>query len=299
MSKLQRDDTIGFFVFISPWLIGFVLLMLVPMAASLYISFTKWNLLKPPTFNGLENYATIFSDPLFYKSLRITATYAVVSVPLNIVLSVLLALALNKNIPGMNIFRTIFYLPSIVSGVVVSLVWLWMFQPDYGIINNLLSLIGIQGPQWIYSEEWAMPSLILMSLWNLGTNIVLYLAALQGVPTEQYEAADIDGANWGKKLLSITLPGISPTLLFTVLTGIINAMQTFTQAYVMTGGGPNESTTFYAFYIYRNAFVYRKMGIASSAAWVLFVIICLITLLIIKTSAGKVYYDGGKDGGLL
>ena len=269
------------------------------MVTSLYISLTKWNLLKAPEFIGLSNYTTIFNDPLFYKSLRITITYAIVSVPLNITLSVFLASALNNKLPGTNVFRTIFYLPSIVSGVVVALVWLWMFQPDYGIINNLLSRIGVNGPKWIYSEEWALPSLILMSLWNLGTNILLYLAALQGIPTEHYEAAEIDGASWWGKFLNITLPGISPTLLFTVLTGVIGALQTFTQAYVMTNGGPNQATTFYAYYIYNNAFVYRKMGIASAAAWVLFMIICLITFIILKSSSGKIYYDSGKEGDLL
>lgn len=298
-SRLQRAETLSFFLFISPWLIGFVGLMLIPMGTSLYISFTKWNLLKPAKFNGLTNYVTIFADPLYWNSLKITATYAVISVPLNIVLSVMLAMLLNNKLRGMNVFRTVFYLPSIVSGVVVALVWLWMFQPDFGILNNLLIKFGIQGPKWIYSEDWAMPSLILMSLWNLGTNIVLYLAALQGVPTEQYEAAGIDGAGWAGKFWHVTIPGISPTLLFTTLTGFISAMQTFTQAYIMTEGGPNHATTFYAYYIYKKAFVYRKMGEASAMAWVMFIIICLISLLILKTSAGKVYYDSGEDGDLL
>ncbi len=298
-SKLEREERRGFFLFISPWLIGFVLLMLVPMLTSAYISLTRWNLLKPPVFVGLENFKTIFADPLFYKSMRVTFTYTLFAVPLNIVLSVFMAILLNNKIKGMNVYRTLFYLPAVVSGVVIALVWMWMFQPEFGIINNLLSYIGIKGPKWIYDENWAMPSLILMSLWNVGGNIVLYLAALQGVPTEQYEAASIDGARWLDKFLNITLPGISPTLLFTTLTGVINSLQTFTQAYVMTNGGPNESTTFYAYYIYNNAFVYRKMGEASAQGWIMFAIICAISLLIMKTSAGKVYYDGGEEGDLL
>lgn len=298
-SKLEREERRGFFLFISPWLVGFVLLMLVPMLTSAYISLTRWNLLKPPVFVGLENFKTIFADPLFYKSMRVTFTYTLFAVPLNIVLSVFMAILLNNKIKGMNVYRTLFYLPAVVSGVVIALVWMWMFQPEFGIINNLLSYIGIKGPKWIYDENWAMPSLILMSLWNVGGNIVLYLAALQGVPTEQYEAASIDGARWLDKFLNITLPGISPTLLFTTLTGVINSLQTFTQAYVMTNGGPNESTTFYAYYIYNNAFVYRKMGEASAQGWIMFAIICAISLLIMKTSAGKVYYDGGEEGDLL
>lgn len=299
MTKQERRECIGFFAFASPWIIGFLFFMIIPMVASAYISLTNWNLLKPPKFIGLANFTKLFNDPLFYKSLRITLQYTLMAVPANILLSVLISMLLNKNLPGMNAFRTMFYLPSIISGVVISLVWLWMFQPDYGILNHILGWFGIPGSQWIYKESTALPSLVLMSLWNLGTNIVLYLAALQGIPTEQYEAASIDGANAVDRFWHITIPGISPTLLFTTLTGVINSMQTFTQAYVMTEGGPNQATTFYAYYIYSNAFVYRKMGFASAAAWILFVIISVITLVMLKCSAGRVYYDGGKDGDLL
>lgn len=299
MSKLERQECLGFFAFASPWLIGFLVFMVIPMVASAYISLTNWNLLKAPKFIGLANFSKLFNDKLFYKSLGITLKYTLMAVPLNIFLSILVAILLNKNLPGMNAFRTMFYLPSIISGVVISLVWLWMFQPDYGILNQILRSCGLPTSLWVYSEDSALPSLVLMSLWNLGTNIVLYLAALQGIPTEQYEAASIDGANTVQKFWKITIPGISPTLLFTTLTGVINAMQTFTQAYVMTEGGPNQSTTFYAYYIYSNAFVYRKMGFACAAAWILFFIICALTMVILKCSSGKVYYDGGKDGDLL
>lgn len=298
-TKLERTDALAFFAFISPWLIGFLFLMLIPMAVSVYISLTQWNLLKPPVFIGLENFRTIFNDPLFYKSIKVTFSYSAFAVPLNIVVSVFLAMLLNNKLVGMNTFRTIFYLPAVVSGVVVALVWAWIFQPEFGILNNLLAHIGIQGPKWIYDEYWALPSMVLMSLWNVGGNIVLYLAALQGVPTEQYEAASIDGAGWWRKFISVTLPGISPTLLFTALTGIISALQTFTPAYVMTKGGPNYSTTFYAYYIYNNAFVYRKMGEASAQAWIMFFMIGIITIAVLKSSAGKVYYDGGEDGDIL
>lgn len=299
MTKQERGECIGFFAFASPWIVGFLFFMVIPMVASAYISLTNWNLLKAPKFIGLANFQKLFHDPLFYKSLRITLLYTLMAVPSNILLSVLISMLLNKNLPGMNAFRTMFYLPSIISGVVISLVWLWMFQPDYGILNHILGWFGLPGAQWIYKESTALPSLVLMSLWSLGTNIVLYLAALQGIPTEQYEAASIDGANALDRFLHITIPGISPTLLFTTLTGVINSMQTFTQAYVMTGGGPNQATTFYAYYIYSNAFVYRKMGFASAAAWILFVIISVMTLVMLRCSAGKVYYDGGKDGDLL
>jgi multiple sugar transport system permease protein len=298
LTKLERAERCGFFVFVSPWLFGFIALMLIPMVISAYISLTSWNLLKPPVFVGLKNYQTIFNDSLFYKSLSVTFTYVIFAVPLNIAVSVLLAMLLNNKLAGMNIFRTIFYLPATVSGVVIALVWMWMFQPEFGILNHILSLIGIQGPKWIYDEHWAMPSMIFMSLWNVGANIILYLAALQGVPTEQYEAADIDGAVGWQKFKSITLPGISPVLLFTLLTGIIGAMQTFSQSYIMTQGGPNMATYFYAYYIYNNAFVYRKMGEASAQGWIMFFIIFLISLVVLKTSANRVYYEGGEGGKL-
>lgn len=297
LSKMERQERRGFFLFISPWLIGFVLFMLIPMCASVYISLTEWNILRAPVFVGLENFKTIFSDPLFYKSVKVTLTYAIFSVPLGVFTSIFVALLLNNKLPGMHVFRTIFYLPAVVSGVVVAIVWLWMYQPEYGIINTLLAKLGIEGPKWIYSESWAMPSLVIMSLWNVGGNIVLYLAALQNVPSEYYEAAQIDGAGWWSRFRSITLPGISPTLLFTSLTGIIGAMQTFTQAYVMSSGGPNNATLFYAYYIYNNAFVYRKMGIACAQAWIMFIIIGILTALSLKVSQGHVYYEGNLEGG--
>lgn len=299
MSKMERRECIGFFAFAAPWILGFLFFMVIPMIMSAYISLTNWNLLKAPKFIGFANYTKLFKDELFYKSLSVTIRYTLMAVPANIILSVLVALLLNKKLPGMSAFRTMFYLPSIISGIVISLVWMWMFQPDYGILNHLLKSVGLPTSNWIYAESSALPSLVLVSLWNLGTNIVLYLAALQGIPTEQYEAASIDGANIIAKFWNITIPGISPTLLFTTLTGVINSMQTFTQAYVMTSGGPNHATSFYAYYIYSNAFVYRKMGFACAAAWIMFFIICAITLVLLKCSSGKVYYDGGKDGDLL
>lgn len=297
LSKSERQERRGFFLFISPWLIGFIIFMLIPMCASVYISLTEWNILRDPVFVGLENFRTIFKDPLFYKSIQVTMTYAIFSVPIGVFTSIFVALLLNNKLAGMNVFRTIFYLPAVVSGVVVAIVWLWMYQPEYGIINTLLGYIGIQGPKWIYSEQWALPSLVIMSLWNVGGNIVLYLAALQGVPSEYYEAAQIDGAGWWSRFRNITLPGISPTLLFTTLTGIISAMQTFTQAYVMTSGGPNNATLFYAYYIYNNAFVYRKMGIACAQAWIMFIIIGILTAISLKLSHGHVYYEGSTEGG--
>ena len=294
--SLERGNTLAFFAFASPWILGFVFLTLIPMLASLFMSFTEWNILSPPIWNGLDNYRTIFTDKLFYKSVQVTLIYTLFSVPLNIVASVFVAMMLNTNLRGTRVFRTIFYLPAIISGVVIAILWLWIYNPDYGIINGFLRLLGIEGPQWIYGADWALPSLIIMSLWGIGSNMVLYLAGLQGISTEFYEAASIDGAGFWSKFFNITLPGISPVLLFTLLTGIINALQTFTQAFVMTQGGPNNATHFYAYYIYNNAFQWRKMGEACAQAWILFIIIFIITLIALKITRGFIHYDS-KEGG--
>jgi multiple sugar transport system permease protein len=292
---ILRRDTFAFFAFASPWIIGFLGLILVPMGASLFLSFTRWNILTPPVWTGLDNFRTIFTDPLFFKSIKITLTYTVFSVPASIILSVFFAILLNSNLKSIRVFRTITYLPAIVSGVVISLLWKWIYNPDFGILNSLLRFFGIIGPGWIFDQNWALPSLIIMSLWGIGGNMVLYLAGLQGIPTELYEAAYIDGARFFRRLICITIPGISPVLLFTLLTGIINALQTFTQAFVMTNGGPNNSTHFYAFYIYKNAFTWRKMGEACAQAWILFVIIFIITTVVLKLTGGRIYY-GSTEG---
>lgn len=297
--KTRTRDTIAFFLFISPWLIGFVFFTVIPMIASLGISFTEWNILSDPKWIGAGNYQTIFTDPLFYQSVKVTLIYTLFAVPLNIILSIFVAMLLNNTLKGMSLFRTIFYLPAIVSGVVISVVWLWIYNPDYGLINGFLSLFGIEGPGWVYDENWALPSLIIMSLWGIGTNIVLYLAGLQGISTEFYEAAHIDGANFWQRLIYITLPSMNPVLLFTTLTGIINSLQTFTQAFIMTEGGPNNATNFYAFYIYNNAFVWRKMGEACAQAWILFIIIFILTVLTLKVSNGHVHYNSKEEGNIV
>jgi len=297
-SKTENRDTFAFFAFAAPWIIGFLFFTVLPMLISLVISFTKWDILSPPEWIGFGNYKEMFTDSLFWKSMQVTFTYAIFSVPLNVILSTFAALLLNNKIRGMNFYRTIFYMPAVVSGVVVAIVWLWMFNPEFGVINNILSSFGIKGPKWIYDEHWAMPSIIIMSLWNVGGSIILYLAALQNVPTELYEAAQIDGAGWWSQFFNITLPGISPVLLFTILTGIIGALQTFTPAFIMTNGGPNNATTFYAFYIYNNAFKWHKMGSASAQAWILFILVFVISLVSIRVVGKYTYYEA-KEGNLL
>ncbi len=298
MSKKERADAIAFFAFASPWIIGFVFLTVLPMLISLVISFTKWDILSPPKWTGIGNYIEMFNDPLFWKSLKVTFSYAIFTVPLNVIVSIFAALLLNNKIRGMNAYRTVFYMPAVVSGVVVAIVWLWMFNPEFGVFNNLLAKIGIEGPKWVYDEHWALPSLVIMSLWNVGGSIVIYLAALQNVPTELYEAAHIDGAGWWASFFAVTLPGISPVLLFTILTGIIGALQIFTPAFIMTNGGPNFATTFYAFYIYNNAFKFHKMGMASAQAWILFIIVFLISLIAIRVVGKYTYYEA-KEGNII
>jgi multiple sugar transport system permease protein len=291
----RRMDTIAFFAFASPWIIGFIGLTLIPMGASMYISMTDWNILSPPNWIGVKNYIKIFTDPLFYHSVKVTLYYSVFSVPLGIILSVFVAILLNNKIRGIRMFRTVVYLPAVISGVVVALMWSWVYNPDYGILNSFLRIFHIRGPGWIYDQYWAIPSLVIMSLWGIGGSMVLYLAGLQNIPPEFYEAAHIDGANFWYRLIHITLPGISPVLFFTLLTGIIGALQTFTQSFVMTSGGPNQATHFYAYYIYKNAFSWRKMGEACAQAWILFIIIFVMTLAAFKLTGGRIYY-GSSEG---
>jgi multiple sugar transport system permease protein len=297
-SKTEKRDTLAFFAFAAPWIIGFLFFTVLPMLISLGMSFTKWDILTPPKWIGFGNFQEMAGDPLFFKSLQVTFTYTFFAVPLNVIISVFVALLLNNKIRGMNIYRTIFYMPAVVSGVVVAIVWLWMFNPEFGIINNILAKIGIEGPKWVYDEKWSLPSLIIMSLWNVGGSIVLYLAALQNVSTELYEAAHIDGAGWWSRFFHITLPGISPVLLFTIMTGIIGALQTFAPAFIMTNGGPNNSTMFYSLYIYNNAFRWHKMGAASAQAWILFILVFILTLVAIRVVGKYTYYDA-KEGDLI
>lgn len=281
-----------FYLFISPWLIGFIVFTAGPVLASLFVSFNYYDVVTPPRWNGLGNYVKLVTDELFWQALKVTAIYSVGSVASGIVASVSIALLLNRNVQGVAVFRTIFYLPSVISGVAVSLLWMWILNSDFGILNYLLwKIFRIEGPAWIMSRQWVIPSMIIMSLWGIGGSIVIYLARLQGIPTEFYEAAEIDGAGFWRKLTNITLPLMTPVIFFNLITGIIGSFQVFTQAYVMTEGGPNNASLFYVLHLYRNAFKYWKMGYASALAWVLFLILLLLTALVFKTSSRWVYYE--------
>jgi len=284
-------ETRDFYIFISPWIVGFVFLQLGAMLASLGISLTDWNLLEKPTFIGLDNYAKMFTDdPLFWQALKVTSLYSL-CVPLQMVLAMIIAILLNQNVKGLAFFRTIFYLPSVVSGVAVAVLWAWILNPNYGLINHLLSLIGIEGPRWLFSETWVIPAFVIMSLWGVGGGVVIYLAGLQGIPTVYYEAAEIDGAGSWRRFLHITLPLISPVILFNLVMGIIASFQVFASSYVMTGGGPHNASLFYVLYLYRHGFQFFNMGYASALAWILFILIVLINLLVFKSSALWLFYE--------
>lgn len=291
---VKRREALMGYLLASPWFIGIVAFYLVPVLASVVISFVEWDLLTPPSWTGLGNYSFMLTkDRIFWKSLINTIYYSVFGIPLQLTFALSLALLLNEKVRGMSIFRTVFYLPSVTSGVAVSVLWSWLLHPDLGIINEFLHSIGIQGPRWLYSVTWSKPALIFMSLWGVGGTMIIFLAALQGVPQHLYEAAEVDGAGPWRRFFGVTLPMVTPALFFNLVTGVIGALQVFTEAYVMTGGGPAESTLFYVYYLYNNAFVYLKMGYASAMAWVLFWIILGLTAMQFAYAKRWVYYEGG------
>jgi multiple sugar transport system permease protein len=295
LSKKRRRGLITGLFFISPWIVGFLVFQLYPFLASFYYSFTFYPALETPRFIGLGNFIKLAQDPRFLNSLYNSAYYAVFAVPLATFAGIALAMVLNMKVRGLSLFRTIYYLPSITPVVATSIVWLWMFNPRNGIINFMLDLVGIRGPSWLGSPTWAKPALILMSLWGVGGAVVIYLAALQDVPRELTEAVQLDGANKLQQIWYVTLPMISPVILFNVITGLIGAFQFFTEAHVMTGGSgsPADSTMMMSIYLWQTAFRFFKMGYASAQAWVLFLIIVIFTAILFKTS-GRVVYYGGK-----
>ena len=288
-AKVRRNRLWGW-LFISPWVVGFLAFTLYPFIASLYYSFTNYNILAAPQWVGLQNYQYMLQDGLFWQSLGNTLYYTIVFVPVSTVVAIAIAMLLNMKIRGQTIYRTLFYLPSVVPLVASSVLWLWLFNPSFGFIDAFLRALNLPAPGWLYSDAWVKPSLVLMSLWGIGQPIVIYLAGLQGVPQELYEAALLEGANAWQRTRSVTLPMISPVILFNVVLGMIGSFQYFTQAYVMTQGGPDNSSLFFALYLYENAFQYLHLGYASAMAWLLFVLILVATLLVFRSSARWVYY---------
>jgi multiple sugar transport system permease protein len=295
LKKLRRSESLAFYLFISPWLIGFFGLTLGPMLFSLYASFTKWDGVHAPQLVGVTNFTKMFTaDPDFYPTIGRTFYYAGGRVILGVGLALVLATLINQKILGKTVFRAIYYLPTVVTGVPVYIVWSWMFDPNSGIFNYLLSKIGIQGPLWLASPSWAMPALIVMSLTATGGAIVIFLAGLQGIPKDLYEAASVDGAGFLTKFWHVTIPMLSPVILFNVILGIIGGLQVFAEPFVMTGGGPVHATYVYGLYLYDFAFQYFNFGYASGLAWVLFVITIVLSLLVLLFSRGRVFYTGGE-----
>lgn len=297
--SLRRREALWGWIFISPWIVGFLLFTVGPMIASLVFSITDYKVISPPIFVGLNNYIKLFtSDPDFWHSLGITATYAVIAIPLNLVFGFALAFLLNQKVPGVSVWRTIFYVPTVLAGVAVAILWGLIFNPKFGILNWFLGLFGIAGPGWLASPDWALSALILMSLWGVGGGMIIYLSGLQSIPTTLYEAAQLDGANGWQQFFRITIPLVSPVILYNLVVGIIGTFQYFTEVYVLTSGltggvgGPAKSTLFYNVYLYTTAFRYMNMGYASALAWVLFVIVLMLTLLVFRSSAAWVYYEG-------
>lgn len=287
----MKKSLIGY-AFISPWLLGFLAFTAYPFLSSAYLSFTRYDIVTKPIWVGAANYHTLLTgDPLFWKSLGVTFEFALIAVPLGVIFGVVLALLLNLDLRGMGVYRTIFFLPSILPTVATSVVFLWLLNPEIGLINRLLRVIGIAGPAWLQSPQWALPSLVLMSLWAVGGSMVIYLAGLKDIPAYLYEAATIDGAGAWQRLRHITLPLLSPVIFFNMVMGLIGVFQYFTEAYVMTQGGPEDSTRFYALYLFERAWRYLDMGYASAMGWVLFLVIMTLTGVLFWTQRRWVHYE--------
>jgi multiple sugar transport system permease protein len=281
----------------SPAILGLLIFTLGPIIISLFLSFTDYNIITDPEWVGLENYTRMFEERLFWQALRVSAIYSVVSVPLGLTLSLGLAVLLNHAMRGILLFRSIYYMPTVISGVGVAMLWRWLFNGEFGVINVLLARVGIDGPNWLLDANWALPALIITSLWGIGGTTLIFLAGLQGIPIELYEAAEIDGAGSLSQFRNITLPLISNVTFFNLVLGIIGALQVFTDAFVITRGGPNHATLFLSVYLYQHAFQYLNMGYAAAIAWFIFLVVMLLTLLVFKSSPLWVYYESERQGG--
>jgi multiple sugar transport system permease protein len=296
MKNGTREALTGY-LFISPWIIGFIVLSLGPIIASLFLSLTEYQLVDPPKFIGISNYVTAFTnDELFWPSLRRSFVFVLLDVPIGIVMSLILAVFLDQKVRGTNVFRTLFFLPSVTPTVAAIFFWLWILQPEWGPMNWALSLVGIRGPAWFASTDWSIPSLVIMDLWATvgGTRMILFLAGLQGIPTELLEAAMVDGARPWDKFRHVTLPMLTPTIFFVSVLTIIFGLRVFTSAYVGTGGGPAYSTWFYTFHLFKQAFQFFSMGYASALGWIFFVLLLGLTFLQFRGQAHWVHYEGER-----
>jgi len=291
-STRRSRDTIEGYLFIMPVVLGLLFFTIGPMLASFYISFTKYPILRSPEWIGLRNYVNMFTkEPNFWQSAKVTLLYAITAVPLGILGAFLLALLLNQRIKGMGYFRTSFYIPTIVPAVASAVLWGWLLNPDYGLVNAVLKQVGLPTSRFLGEPESALASLVLISLWGVGGGMVVYLAGLQGIPESFYEAAKIDGANGQQLFRFITLPLMTPTIFFTLVMGLIGAFQYFTEAFVLTQGGPLFSTYFYSLMVYERAFRFTQMGMAAAMAWFLLAVVLVLTLLVFRSSALWVFYE--------
>lgn len=291
LSILLNDRNVAGYVFISPWLIGFFLLSLIPIAISLYLSFTNYNLISPPKFVGLRNFQRMLTDPRLAKSVKATLLYVFISVPLKVGFALLIALLLNHSFAFSNFLRSAYYLPTLVGGgIPVALMWKQLFAND-GVVNGLLGKLGLSGISWLGNVHTAIWTIILLTVWQFGSSMLIFAAGLKQIPETYYEAAKLDGANAGALFMHITAPSLSPVIFFNLIMQLISAFMAFTQAYVITNGGPLDSTLLYALYVYRRAMDYFDMGYACALSWVLMIVISLITLAIFRTSSSWVYYE--------
>ncbi|HEU4752341.1 MAG TPA: sugar ABC transporter permease [Armatimonadota bacterium] len=299
VSRQGRRDLRNGLLFASPWLLNLVVFIAYPIAASLYYSFCSYDTLRPPRWVGVENYRILLTDdPLFWKSLGNTLYMVALGLPVGVVVSLGIALLMNQKLKGMAFYRTLYYLPSITPVVATSILWLWLLNPEMGLVNTVLARLGLPGPGWLASPDWSKPALILMGLWGAGGSMVIYLAGLQDVPQQLYEAASLDGASRLQQFRHVTLPMLSPVILFNLIMGLIGSFQYFTQVYVMSGqgdralGSPQDSTLMYALYMFSAAFLDFRMGYACAMAWVLFLVTLVCALAVFKSSARWVYYGG-------
>jgi multiple sugar transport system permease protein len=292
MNPQVRREALEGYLCLLPWAFGFLAFTLFPFVASIALGFTQWTIIEPPVWIGLNNYVRMFTaDPLFWQALQATGGFVLLSLPLKLVLGLALALLLNIKLRGMDFYRTVFYIPAVISGVAVSLMWMWLLQPDTGVINTLLYYAGIEGPNWFWDRHWALPSVALMSVWKVGGSAIIYLAGLQNIPAHLYEAAEIDGANRWNRFWRITLPLLTPTIFFQLIIEMIDSFKVFTEAFVITQGGPLRATYFYLLYFYEEAFQNFNMGYASALVVVLTLVILATTIFINYTSKRWVYYE--------
>ena len=291
-SRMASQQQLWGVLFALPAILGFLIFTVGPMLVSFAMSLTDWTIGAPAHFIGLGNYQRMLTDDRFWKSLSVTSYYTVGAVPAVLIVGFLVALLVNTGQKGKSFWRTIYYLPTLVPAVASAVLWIWIFNPDSGLLNSLLAMVGLPGSNWIYSEDTSVPSLILMNTWGFGNAMVIFLAGRQGVPAQLYEAVALDGGGAWTKFRHVTLPFMTPTIFYNLVVGVIGTFQVFNQAYIMTKGGPNNSTLFYIFYLYTKAFNDSEMGYASAMAWVLFVIVLVITVLLFRNSRW-VYYEMG------